>query len=268
MTNDTGKRKARQVLNEIGIDSALEIPIELIVSGRGAILRFESLKNCDGRIAMGEKRSLITIDNGIHNEGRKRFTIAHELGHHELHRNIFESHNDSGSTLNWFDNRVFTQRKGIQEYEANQFATEFLMPEATFLSELNGRNFSPPLIRELSEKFISSKTSIIFRYIELGKHPICIFFMHNNRVIYWKKSIDFNHSIRDLTRLEPPDDSVAFEFYKSGKIYDHKDSRQEIVKSTWCNLNWRESDNDYNFYEWCLVMPDLKTALSVVWEEA
>lgn len=99
MINDTGKRKARELLYEIGIDSALELPIELIVSGRGAMLRFALLKNCDGRIAMGENRSLITINQELNNEGRRRFTIAHELGHHELHRKIFESHNDGYSGL-------------------------------------------------------------------------------------------------------------------------------------------------------------------------
>lgn len=268
MINDTGKKKAREVLYEIGIDSALELPIELIVSGRGAMLRFAPLKNCDGRIAMGENRSLITINQELSNEGRRRFTIAHELGHHELHRKIFESHNDSETILNWFDDRIYTQRKGIQEFEANQFATEFLMPEVTFLNELQGRSFSPHLIRELSDKFITSRTSIIFRFLELGSHPICVFYMNNNRVVYWKKSIDFNHSIKDITRLEPPGDSVACEFYITGRIYDQKNSKQEIVKSTWCNLNWRESDNDFNFFEWCIVMPDRSTVLSVIWEEA
>lgn len=47
---------AQQMLEECGIDDPTEIPLEVIVSGRGATLRYEPLKNSDGRIVFGKKK--------------------------------------------------------------------------------------------------------------------------------------------------------------------------------------------------------------------
>jgi len=255
-----GKRAAQKMLDECGIDDPTEIPLELLVAGRDATLIEKPLKNSEGRIVFGKRRSIITINSEIEYAGKRRFVMAHELGHHEMHRDLIKVHNDTDATLEYF-------QTGHQETEANEFASELLMPEALFKKECEGKKFSPDLLRKLSERFQTSVTSVAYKFFELGNHPVCLFYMHNNKVQYWKRPDPYPHFIVDRTRLAPPEESVATEFFSKGKIYNKEQSKQQIWKSTWFDLKDWENDNDFKFYEYCIVTPKYNTVLSVVWEE-
>ena len=85
---------------------------------------------------------------------RLRFTLAHELGHLVMH---------SVPSPN-------------MEKEANEFASELLMPEKLFLKESSGKPFTPLLIKQLAERFKTSLTATIFRYLQFDLHPICLIF--------------------------------------------------------------------------------------------
>ena len=255
-----GKYAAQRLMFESGISNPTEFPLDLIVFGRGATLVEKELDNSEGRIVFGDKRAIITVNSKINYEGKKRFVIAHELGHFEMHRNLIPVHNDTDATLEFFKN-------GHQETEANEFASELLMPERLFKEACTGVNFSPDLLRSLSNRFKTSITSTAYKYFELGNHPICLCYSHNNKVKYWKRPDNYPHFIKNRINLAPPEDSVAFEFFENGKVYSKKQSRQQIWKSTWCELkNW-ENDNDFKFYEYCIITPKFNTVLSVIWEE-
>ena len=90
--------------------------------------------------------------------GRRRFTLAHELGHFLLHEGDF--------TDNDFDNPSCAV-----EREANLFAKELLMPrhvvEQTY-SKLKALNIDIDYISELSWAFRVSKESMAIRLSELG----------------------------------------------------------------------------------------------------
>lgn len=255
-----GSFHAQKLMDECGINDPTEIPLDIIVFGRGATLIEKPLPNSDGRIVFGEKNTLITINSEIEYEGKKRFAIAHELGHFEMHKDLIPIHFDTDATLEYF-------KKGHQETEANEFASELLMPSTLFKTECGRKPFSPQLLRDLSKKFKTSITSVAYRYFELGRHPICLFYSYNNHVKYWKRHTDFGHFLIDFSKLPPPEGSVASEFFTEGKIYSRKDDKQQIWKSDWCELNNWENDSDYNFYEYCIITPKYNTVLSIVWEE-
>jgi Zn-dependent peptidase ImmA (M78 family) len=255
-----GKFFAQKLMEECGIDDPTDFPIELIISGRGATLIEKALQNSEGRIVFGKKKSIITVNSNIDYEGKRRFVMAHELGHHEMHRGLVPVHHDTDASLEFFKN-------GNQETEANEFASELLMPENLFKKECEGEIFNPELLRYLADRFKTSITSAVYKYFELGNHPICLFYSYNNTVLYWKRPEGYPHFINDRTKLPPPNDSVATEFFKEGRIYSKKESKQEIWKSTWFELKHWENDNDFNFFEYCVVTPKYNTVLSVVWEE-
>lgn len=255
-----GKLYAQKLLEECGLDDPTEVDLELIVFGRGATLVEKPLNNSEGRIVFGKEKAIITVNSNIEYPGKKRFVIAHELGHFEMHRNLVPLHNDNDATLEYFKN-------GNQETEANEFASELLMPEKLFKRECEGKKFSPDLLRKLAERFQTSITSVAYKYFELGPHAICLFYSHKNRILYWKRPIDYPHFVVDRTKLSPPDDSVAMEFFEKRKIYPKEQSKQPIWKSTWFELrNW-EDDSNFNFFEYCIITPKYETVLSIVWEE-
>lgn len=70
---------------------------------------------------------------------RKRFTLAHEIGHLFLHMG-FIIQPDKWKNLNTYNELVKfrdASNKRVEEYEANQFAAAFLMPKEEFVSQVN-----------------------------------------------------------------------------------------------------------------------------------
>ena len=101
-----------------------------IAEERGCEVRFMSLPSLEG-IYSPEPRSIIVLGSERH-AGRRAFTCAHELGHHEfkhgmrveeLHTGGHESSND------------------VYEFLADMFAGTLLMPKAGVLRALKTRNF-------------------------------------------------------------------------------------------------------------------------------
>src|SRR5436305_1212174 len=142
------KFEAQKLLREIGVEDITDIPMDYLAAGIGATLIEEPLKYCDGRISFSKNRSLIKINSTIEFPERKRFIAAHEIGHHRLHRNM-DLPPDTSFTLNVIEGAEKHLKTGKQEVEANQFAGELLMPSSVFLRMVNGKTFSPYLLKEI-----------------------------------------------------------------------------------------------------------------------
>lgn len=268
MRNRKGSAKAKELLEEIGIEEITDIPMKKIVSSLGAIYMEEPLSNSDGKIVRGKKKTLIIVNSNILYEEKKRFTIAHEIGHLLLHDKLdLEVHNENSNTLNWFKNTEKQAKRGRQEWEANDFASELLMPEKLFRKISERRPFSPELVKELSQRFKASITSIVYRILTLDIYPLFIVNIHKGKVKYWSKSNDLWVKVKENTTQNPPDDSVALEYLESGYeyLYKGKDKAQEISKSTWFEL--RENEDDSDFYEYCIPTKQYENIISVVWQE-
>ena len=252
--------KAKQLLSEYGIRDITSISLEDLAFASGAVIEETDSINADGRTVFGLKYAIIKINKNIQYIGKRRFTIAHEIGHLILHRNIQPIFFDNDSTLEYF-------KKGHQEAEANEFASELLMPETQFRTACMGKKFSPDLLRQLAERFQTSITSIAYKFFQFGNHPICLVYSYNNKVLYWKRPEGYDHFLVDYSRLPPPNGSVAHEFFKEKTIYSRNQSKQQIWKSTWFKVNTWENDNDTKFFEYCIITPRFNTVLSVIWQE-
>src|SRR5258708_32393667 len=76
--------KARQVLSALSLNHPCDMEIDDIAWARGALVKEEKLAGAEGRLVKLSGRGVITIPNNIPSTGRRRFIIAHELGHFEL----------------------------------------------------------------------------------------------------------------------------------------------------------------------------------------
>ena len=106
-------------------------------------------KNGDNKV-----RIYVNMDNA---PVRRRFTIAHELGHYFLH------HKDK-KELKYIDLR--STRRTKEEVEANKFAAELLMPEKELREEYEKLMF--PTIDSLADTFGVSNQAMKFRLSNLG----------------------------------------------------------------------------------------------------
>ncbi len=255
MIINKGAIAAQKMMNEFGLDSLKDFSVEDLIHARNIILEEKRISNSDGRIVFGKTKTKITINTEINYVGKRRFTLAHELGHFELHHNENTHLEDNALTLDYF-------KSGNQEYEANQFATELLMPKKEFIAFSTNKLFSPNLLRDVAEYFQTSITSVAFRYLELGQHPIFLFYCKDGKVIYWKNSKDYYRKVKDITKLSVPDDSVAMEYFNEGIIYTKNESQQEIVKSTWFETNQYDINNQC--FEYAIVTKKYNTVLSII----
>jgi len=260
-----GAQKAISLLEEIGMDEITDVPMDIFVSALGATIIKEPMERCDGKIIRGNKTTLIKVNSNIPYEERVRFTIAHEVGHYLLHEKL-EVHNENHNTLNWFKDTEKQAQMGIQEFEANEFASELLIPRKLIIEEYGNESFSPQLIEKISKRFKTSITSTIFKYCKLNLHPILIAFIRNGNIEYFCRSIDFKYWIKDLRKLPPPQDSVAKEYIDANYdfVYRESEKQQDIIKSTWLNLG--KYDQDSPFFEYCVPTKQYKTLVSVIWE--
>ena len=248
---------AKKLLGELGVIDTAALDLKDLIIYHNGMVKEADLRNCDGRLVMKNGRSIVTVDSKIEFEQRKRYVLAHELGHILLHADKEASFTDDDSTLDGYKN-------GAQEKEANDFAAELLMPSELFKASCEKKKFSPELISELSQKFNTSLTSTVYRFVDFGNHPIATFYSKAKIIQYWKKSTDLHYRIPDTNKLDVPSDSVANEFYTYNKIYPKKEAAQEISKSTWFELG--KYDEDTPMFEYCIITPRFNSVLSVLWE--
>jgi Zn-dependent peptidase ImmA (M78 family) len=259
--------QAQNLLRQLGFEEITEIEMDLFVSGLGAMYVEEEMPNCDGKIIFGDRMVIIKVNSKIQFLERKRFVAAHEIGHFVMHKGI-QLPEDTFKNFNIILGMERELKNGKQELEANEFASELLMPENLFLKEAKGKKFSPLVIKQLAERFRTSLTATVFRYFQFDLHPLCLVFIESGKVKYWKKSNEMEVWLGDLTKLPPPEDSVAMEYIENDYdfLYKLEEKAQTINKSTWFTLK-DYGDKDTVFYEYCIPTKRYKTILSIIWED-
>ncbi|KPZ59554.1 MULTISPECIES: ImmA/IrrE family metallo-endopeptidase [unclassified Pseudoalteromonas] len=99
--------------------------------------------------------------NSTESSNRKRFTLAHELGHHVL------NHVNPQNPCFRDDSNTFNSNSSIwQEREANNFAAQLLMPLDAIKTMLFVKGISN--IKQLAEMFQVSEAAMYYRLKNLG----------------------------------------------------------------------------------------------------
>jgi transcriptional regulator with XRE-family HTH domain len=128
------------------------------------ILGFDFAGMVDGLVAQLPDGPAIGLDTGQPNQQRRRFTLAHELGHHLLrhsasfHLDFFDTGGSAGDApgYNWQHERA-----------ANEFAANLLMPADLVRREVDRVRD----IDELAAAFDVSRQAMAFRLAALGLRP-------------------------------------------------------------------------------------------------
>lgn len=180
---DIGRAKYEAFLltKEFAITQPEEIQLSDIAMALGIYIREETLVGAEARLVRNGPKGVIRINSAIQLIGRKRFTIAHELGHWRLHDVVFqvcteEDLNGSGSK--------------IIEVEANAFAGAFLMPTLIFSPYCSGIPPDLGLVCELADIFKTTMTATALRFIEESSYPCAVVMSENRKILWWKSRKD------------------------------------------------------------------------------
>lgn len=164
--NDNATGRAQHLLASLKIRSA-PTPVEKIAKALGVQIRFSPFDDeLSGMIYVKDGVPIIGV-NSLHHPNRQRFTIAHELGHFELHRQMItdQVHVDKNFPALMRDPKSGTGTEQI-EIEANQFAAELLMPRELIEQALAGKQFDiddDGPMEEIAKKFRVSKQALQYR---------------------------------------------------------------------------------------------------------
>src|SRR5262249_24814595 len=112
----------------------------------------------------------ILYSTSIASRGFQRFTISHELGHHQLTQHHPLLFADGGKDLSQSN---FTSQDW-KEAEADHFAAELLMPEPLFRKAINGVAIGHEGVKALADQFETSLTSTAIRYAQMTPDPVAI----------------------------------------------------------------------------------------------
>lgn len=168
--------KISEKINEVFTDHSVTTPVDVVDIARSygfSVYQLAMDSNVSGLIIVdsenikGFDTNKVIVINANHSFTRKRFTVAHELGHYFLRDKPQQcfAHRDAG-------------RVDAEERDANRFASELLMPENEFrreykavISGYSTRELSmirPSIIAAVADKFNVSEAAAEIRIRELG----------------------------------------------------------------------------------------------------
>ena len=173
------KLAVEKVLKDFGLDDVVGQDLTKLVYARGLMYRELPMSGCEGMIVFDDcGKAAITVNSSTRSKARKRFSIAHELGHYELGHGV--THFEDELSLNYY-------KRGFQESEANEFASELLMPTDYFLRAIAGRRFTPTLVNEVAGMFGTSLSSVLIKFVDYVPLPLKVTYLQDDKVL-WSRS--------------------------------------------------------------------------------
>jgi Zn-dependent peptidase ImmA (M78 family) len=221
MTKDRTYSKAERRLLDLGLSEPSEIDLEAIAWDEGVKIQFQDLNGCEARLVGYEDRAIITIRKNT-DDRRKRFSIAHELGHWNYHRGrSFECRADDlveGYTS-----------KPTEEREADEYAANLLMPAYMFKPlALKVKRPTFDGVKQISDLFNTSLTATAIRLVDMNVWPLVLICHSVKGRIWFRRSKDVPE--RWFPQKELNSDSIAFD-----RLFDGKDRirSQKINADAW-----------------------------------
>jgi Zn-dependent peptidase ImmA (M78 family) len=151
--------------------SPVPVNVDAFASQLHIDVMYEALEqDVSGMMVTREDGSVVIVVNQEHAENRQRFSVAHELGHYFLHRDISPIFVDSKKVF--YRDGVAAGGTNPQEIEANAFAAELLMPESKirelFPDRLSLMDMDMDMVDYAAKLFKVSTAAVSFRLIRLG----------------------------------------------------------------------------------------------------
>jgi len=240
---------ARALLDQLGVRGVPDV--QAIASSLGVSIMERPLEGCDGLLVRikGSLKGAIAVKDSIREEGRKRFTIAHELGHL-----VLPGHEDQGICAG-VEIESWSGQLAAKEQQANAFAAELLMPADLVQKVVPGLAPSLAGVLTLSRQCQTSLTASGYRLVTLTSYAAALVWSQAGEIRWPKKSEEFKQWIRS-GRLDPR--TFAADLVKGQPI---PAGPQPVPVEAWLEV----SAPDSQLLEESLVLPNYDAVLTLLW---
>lgn len=249
------QKAAQRLIERYAIEAPEHILLRAIAHAEHISVVEAPLRGATARLAHSGRSGRIRVSSAIQNEGRKRFSIAHELGHFFLkHPGI---------------NLLICQEEGMHDFsgherfetEANLFAAELLLPEQLIRSrcEVSPVNLQPVL--QLAADFRTSITSTAIRFVQLSPEQCAVAYSVNGVVKWWIKNDALLGWLRHRgTKLDRS--SLAYGYFHKGTL---PENAHPVSPDAWLEADSAERFEE--IMEHSLAIPSVGAVLTLLWIE-
>jgi Zn-dependent peptidase ImmA (M78 family) len=207
----------------------------------------------DGALLCSRNRlsGRILVNAAMREDGRKRFTVAHEIGHFIIHRERQISCLPS-DIARWEDGRANPER------QADSFASELLLPSAEILKQIGDQWPSFQLVISLAEFFGASLTATSRKYCEVAPQECAVVWSVGGIIKWMHPASRFRHWVTTGSALSSS--SIARRML-DGENFPQ--GMQEIPAEAWISSFYLPEGA--SLWEESRSMPNYKGCLSLLW---
>ena len=175
---------AERLLWGYGITDPSHIDLEAIAIDNGATVKYRSLGGCEARLVAGATGAVISISTSS-NDGRQRFSLAHELAHWITDRK-------SGTYLCAKEDigPHNAEAKSV-EAEANAYASQLILPTYLVDPWMSGRKISLDVASQLGKGFNASLTAAAIKLVSRSMTPACLVCHNQSKLMWFRRSPSF-----------------------------------------------------------------------------
>lgn len=210
-------------------------------------------KSFDGALLRSsqQRKGRILLRRGFREDGRRRFTIAHEIGHYLLHGDrqtpclprVIEG---------WRENQPQPER------EADVFASELLLPTEDVASLVANRWPSLQVVSDIATIFGTSMMAAARKFCDVAPQSCAVVWSTNRQIRWFHGSPTFSYFIQ-------PGNTVGFDTqaYRAFQGNVLASEMQEVPAEEWIASTWLRKDAVVS--EQSQSMPFYNGCLSLVW---
>ncbi len=249
--------EASSFLEELGIAELPIVPVE-ICRKLGICYREDHLTGLDGVLILHPStgHSLICVSNRITEQGRKNFTIAHELGHYCMDGLRKTEFYCSSEVVESFKSTI-----DPMELRANEFAAELLMPQNIYQPLVKKMEPGWDAIKDLAGKSQTSLTATAIRFIDLSDFACCLIVSCAGKIRWFHKSEEFRPYVQMDSRLVSRG-TVAFNIFQ-GCV--PTDNFEDVKACEWIAGKGVEPHTE--ILEWSLPLNSYGHVLTLLYDE-
>lgn len=194
---------AERVLWSHGVVAPEQIDLEAIANAHGADVVHRHLDGCEARLVATADRAVISVNSSGNYEGRRRFSLAHELAHWICDRKTgsFQCAKEVIGPQN-------AEAKSVEAH-ANAFASQLILPDYLVVPWLQGKPANLDVAKELAKDFDASLTAAAIKLAKRATSPACTVCHSQTKLLWFQRNT-----------------ALAGDFYVLGELHHDTDAFQ------------------------------------------
>ncbi|MBK9214710.1 MAG: ImmA/IrrE family metallo-endopeptidase [Chloracidobacterium sp.] len=205
---------------------------------------FEGLLIC----RKDRSKGAIAVSTAIQEEGRRLFTVCHEVGHY-----VLPGHGASECRSNEIES--WGGRSSQKEIDANRFASELLLPTRILYPIVVKKKATIALAKSVSKDFNTSLTAAAYKIVCLTEEACVLVWSADCRVTWFKRNDNFWGFLESGALDEQ---SLAFKLMKSGE----REAEGRVFAECWLQGDGLSGKN--KLWEDSIFLPSYNAVLTIL----